>query len=29
MLSYKLDTMIALLDTGVGIQDRLLLESRS
>jgi hypothetical protein len=29
MLSYKLDTMISLLDTVVGIQDRLLLESRS
>lgn len=29
MLSYKLDTMISLLDTGVTIQDRILLESRS
>jgi hypothetical protein len=29
LLSYKLDAVIALLDTGVSIQDRILLESRS
>jgi hypothetical protein len=29
LLSYKLDAVIALLDTGVTIQDRILLESRS
>jgi hypothetical protein len=29
LLSYKLDAVIALLDTGISIQDRILLESRS
>jgi hypothetical protein len=29
LLSYKLDNVISLLETGVTIQDRILLESRS